>query len=134
MVFRRSRGVTEVALGEQRDRLDGGRRVRLPKGKLAPGESPEQAARREVAEETGLRAQVVARLGAVAYRYREGDAWVAKRVDFFLMELEPEAEAGALDGEFERVLWCPIAAAAERLSFASERGVVERARARLEPS
>jgi len=116
VVFRRVGEPVEVARGEQRDRLTGERNTRLPKGKLAPGETPEQAAVREVREETGLSARLTAPLGSVAYTYREGDARVQKRVHFFLMELA-EDDPREPDGELERVYWCPITRAAERLSF-----------------
>lgn len=129
-MFRRAGEPIDVALGEQRDRLTGERNTRLPKGKLAAGETPEQAAVREVREETGLNAHVTAPLGSVAYAYREGDARVEKRVHFFLMELV-EGDPQEPDGELERVYWCPIARAAERLSFETEREVLERARERL---
>ena len=130
VVFRRVGQPVEVALGEQRDRLTGERNTRLPKGKLAAGETPEQAAVREVQEETGLSARVTASLGSVAYAYREADARVQKRVHFFLMELAG-GNPREPDGELERVYWCPIALAAERLSFETEREVLERALERL---
>jgi 8-oxo-dGTP pyrophosphatase MutT (NUDIX family) len=130
VVFRRVGESVEVALGEQCDRLTEEHNTRLPKGKLAPGETPEQAALREVREETGLSARLTAPLGSVAYTYREGDARVEKRVHFFLMELA-EGDPQEPDGELERVYWCPIARAAERLSFETEREVVERAHERL---
>jgi 8-oxo-dGTP pyrophosphatase MutT (NUDIX family) len=130
VVFRRVGEPVEVAVGEQRDRLTGERNTRLPKGKLVSGETPEQAAVREVREETGLEARVTAPLGSVAYAYREGDTRVEKTVHFFLMELTESAPREP-DGELERVYWCPIARAAERLSFETEREVLERARERL---
>jgi 8-oxo-dGTP pyrophosphatase MutT (NUDIX family) len=133
VVFRRVRDSVEVALGDQRDRLTGAHTTRLPKGKVDPGETLEQAALREVAEETGLAARIVGPLGSVAYHYPQGNAQVAKRVHFFLMEVT-EGAAGPRDGELERVYWCPIARAAERLSFETERGMVECARRELEPT
>ena len=133
-MFRRGEdgsGPIEVALGEQRDRISGALNVRLPKGKLDAAETPEQAALREVHEETGLRARVIEPLGSVSYTYttKRGKA-VPKEVHFFLMELAQGA-AGEPDGEFGRVFWCPLAEAAGRLSFATERDVLERARAAL---
>lgn len=119
----------EVALGEQRDRLTGERGVRLPKGHLDPGETPEQAALREVAEETGLEARLVAPLGSVSYRYREGAGEVDKHVHFFLMEWVGGEPAG--DGELDRVFWCPLESAERELRFATERAVLARARERL---
>jgi 8-oxo-dGTP pyrophosphatase MutT (NUDIX family) len=126
VVFRRSQGSIQVALGEQRDRLTGDRNTRLPKGKPDPGETLEETALREVLEETGLLARVTAPLGSVSYHYGEGTAKVAKRVHFFLMELVSD-QARSRDGELDRVYWCPIQDAAGRLSFATERDVMERA-------
>ena len=136
VVFRRSgRGgasLIEVLLGEQQDRVSGDLNVRLPKGKLDGGETPEQAAVREVREETGLGGRVVETLGSVAYTYttKRGEA-VPKRVHFFLMELG-EGQAGTPDGEFGRIFWCPLEEAEERLSFETEREVLARARKLLE--
>lgn len=53
----------------------------FPKGHLDPGEAPEQTALREVAEETGLEAEIVAPLGEVRFVY-QGEEY---RVLFFLM-------------------------------------------------
>lgn len=129
-MVKRGAGGIEVALGEQRDRITGARHTRLPKGKPAAGEGLETAALREVREETGLPVRIAAPLGSVAYRYRDGHGEVSKRVHFFLMELAP-GTAGEPDGELDRIFWCPLGAAAERLSFDTERDVIERARAHL---
>jgi len=131
VVVRRTPGSVDIAVGEQRDRLTGELTTRLPKGIVEADETPEQAAVREVAEETGLEATLVASLGSVEYAYREREAQVSKRVHFFLMEALSD-EPGPRDGELQRVYWCPLDAALERLTYDTERRVVQRARKRLE--
>ena len=59
----------------------------LPKGHIEPGETPEAAAVREVGEEAGVRAEVVARAGESEYAVDEGTV----RVLFFLMRYQGEA-------------------------------------------
>lgn len=130
VVYRLGPGGPEVVLGAQRDRLSGAHHLRLPKGKLDAGETAEQAAVREVEEETGVRARIVADLGSSEYAYAEKKTRVAKRVLYFLMEHD-SGEPHARDGEMTRAFWCPIDEAARTLSFANEREAVERARRRL---
>src|SRR2546423_3223908 len=57
----------------------------LPKGAVAKGETSEQAALREVQEETGLLADIVGPLDTIEYFFRAGDTLIRTRVDFFLM-------------------------------------------------
>ena len=59
----------------------------LPKGKLDPGESFEEAALREVEEETGLRCRLVRELRAVEYTDAKGRS---KVVRYWLMEVEAD--------------------------------------------
>jgi len=133
LVVRRGPGGLEVALAEQWDRNRDARTVRLPKGHLEAGETSEQAARREVAEETGLHTRVLAPLPEVTYRYFERSlgCHIDKRVRFFLMAWEA-GEAQPLDGEMERVRWVALNAAGPQLSFETERSVVAAACALLD--
>ena len=57
----------------------------LPKGRPESGESSEEAARREVLEETGLSTRIVCHLGDVRYRFRASGSQLSKRVDHYLM-------------------------------------------------
>jgi 8-oxo-dGTP pyrophosphatase MutT (NUDIX family) len=127
VVYRHSGGRIELALGEERDRLTGNANVRLAKGHVEAGESLEEAALREVREEIGIAATVVAELGSVEYTFEEPGGSVAKVVHFFLMEALAGA-AGSLDGEMRRMYWCESEEAGDHLTFATERRIVERAR------
>src|SRR3954471_113759 len=73
----------------------------LPKGKLDPGESWEEAAVREVEEETGVRARIVADLEPSHYRDRKGRP---KVVRWYRMDV---VEAGAFepDAEVDELRW-----------------------------
>ena len=131
VVYRRVAGGVEVVIAEQRDRITAKTTTRLPKGKIDAGETAEEAAVREVAEEIGFRSRVESPLGSVQYYYNDTNGRVSKEVHFFLLEwldtepLEP-------DGEMDRIFWCPIADAQQRLTFESEQRALGWARARLE--
>jgi diadenosine hexaphosphate hydrolase (ATP-forming) len=64
----------------------------LPKGHIEPGETPEQAARREVQEEGGVDAEIVRPLGRLDYLGSRGPVRGAFFVMQFLREV-PAAEA-----------------------------------------
>jgi len=130
-VYRRTSTGVEIAVGDQTDRLRREPTVRLPKGIVEDGETPAAAALREVREETGLLARIVAPLGQVEYVYRESGAPVEKVVHFFLMEWMPGAPS-ARDGELDDVRWSSLDEASRTLSFDTERDVLARARVRLE--
>ena len=94
----------------------------LPKGKLEPDEGFEQAALREVEEETGMRAELRDELASISYRDRKGRT---KVVRYWLMR--------PLDGEFapgsevDELRWLDPDAAAELLSYEHDAALVREA-------
>ena len=122
----------QVLVAEQRDRHTGDLNLRLPKGHPEPGESLEQAALREVAEEVGVEARILQSLTPVRYAFWHEALGrrVSKVVHYFAMAWVA-GEARPLDGEMLRTLWCGAEEAESRLSFESERLVVREARALL---
>lgn len=125
VVYRRDGAVVEVALAARRTRR-GELAWGLPKGALEPDETAEEAAVREVREETGLEAEVEGDLGTIRYFYVWEGVRVRKQVRFFLMR----ATAGDVslhDEEMEEVRWFPLRSARKRAAYRGERGVLERA-------
>jgi 8-oxo-dGTP pyrophosphatase MutT (NUDIX family) len=98
----------------------------LPKGGLNAGERPEQAAAREVREETGVTARVGDRLGQVDYSYRRGGRRIDKTVHFFLCDFE-RGDTADHDHEVDDARWMPLRQARRRLSYPGERRMIERA-------
>lgn len=94
----------------------------FPKGKLDFGETYEQAAVREVEEETGLRCRVARFIGTTEYQHRKGRP---KVVAYFMMSL--------LDGEFapneevDELVWLGVRDAERRLTWDRDRELLERA-------
>lgn len=101
----------------------------LPKGHLEGEETPEEAAVREIAEETGIRGEVLRRLGVIDYWFNGEDRRVHKVVHHFLLEaLSGQLSvAGDPDGEVEDVEWVPVNALPERLAYPNERRLAETA-------
>jgi 8-oxo-dGTP pyrophosphatase MutT (NUDIX family) len=105
-------------------------RWQLPKGLVGADERPEDAAVREVGEEAGIRAELLAPIQVIEYWYvAPGRNWRVrfhKFVHFFLMAYRGGDVAGH-DREVEEARWVPIAEAMDMLAFKNERAVVARA-------
>jgi 8-oxo-dGTP pyrophosphatase MutT (NUDIX family) len=109
---------------------DGRKVLGLPKGHPDGTETPQEAARREVAEETGVTAELVAELGDVRYQYERRGRRIAKTVRFYLFDYL----SGSLedhDHEIEEARWMPLEQAVRELTYAGEREMVQRALSRL---
>ncbi len=97
----------------------------LPKGGLEDGEDFERAAVREVAEETGLEAEITGKLGVVDYWFvwKPDQVRYHKFVHYFLM-VHRGGDLRYRDDEAEEVTWLPIEQAVTRLSHANERRLI----------
>lgn len=111
----------------------GGKVWCLPKGHVEKGESFEEAALREVREETGLESRIVEQLGDVQYWYY--DKWEKKRifktVHFFLLSYSG-GDVQNHDREVDEARWFSLSKAEELLSYPSERNIFEKAKAVIE--
>jgi 8-oxo-dGTP pyrophosphatase MutT (NUDIX family) len=104
-------------------------RWQLPKGTIDRGETPPQAALREVREEGGVDGRILADLGPIRFFYQMGGGRFVKTVDFFLMVYEGGSPDDH-DHEVQEARWIPMEQLG-RLAFPSERGVVRKAQAIL---
>ncbi len=92
----------------------------LPKGHIEQGETAEQTAIREVAEETGIHGHVLAALGSIDYWFVTDGRRVHKTVHHYLMRFS----GGQLcdeDVEVTEVAWVPVSELPDKLAYADER-------------
>jgi len=115
-------------------RAAGGAQVlALPKGHPENGETPADAAMREVREEAGVETTVREKLGDVRYWYQRDGRRIAKTVTFFLLDYvagEPDDH----DHEVEHARWIGLEQAARELSYKGERDMAARALLRASAS
>ncbi len=124
------RGEEVVVIVPTRRAADGSRVLALPKGHVDPGETPVQAAAREVREETGVVAEPVRELGETRYWYRRDGRTIGKSVSFFLFSYV-DGDIEDHDDEVEEVRWIGLDEAQTALSHAAEREMVALAAAYL---
>ena len=132
LVVDRRGGVHVAAIIARRNRA-GRLEWCLPKGHLEGDETPEEAAVREIAEETGIVSEVVRELGTIDYWFTGTDRRVHKVVHHFLLtalggELTVEGDP---DGEAELVEWIALEELDHRLAYPNERRLAAEARAVL---
>ena len=102
----------------------------LPKGNIGPGEKADATALREVAEETGVEARLVEKLGDVRYVYTWGGERIFKVVSFFLLRYS-SGRLGDLPAatahEVDEARWLPLEEAPKLLAYGGERQMARRA-------
>ena len=96
----------------------------LPKGHIERGETAEQTAIREVAEETGIQGDVLAALGSIDYWFVTEGRRVHKTVHHYLMRFSG-GELSDEDVEVSEVAWVPVKDLPRRLAYADERRLAE---------
>lgn len=102
----------------------------FPKGHLEAGESSEQAALREVEEETGVRAKILSKVGQTQYFYFEDGEKAFKTVTFFLMDYIGDGEATTAF-EVSDKLWLPVDEVSEKLTFKDTKALWEKAKEKI---
>jgi 8-oxo-dGTP pyrophosphatase MutT (NUDIX family) len=125
VVYRRDGEEIEIVLASRRTRR-GELAWGLAKGGIEDNESPEEAAVREVREETGLLAEIEDSLGETRYFYVWEDVRIRKTVHFYLMR-HTGGNIDDRDDEMEEIRWFPLERALKRAAYRGERDVLVRA-------
>ena len=115
----------QLVVGRRRRERDG-MTWTLPKGTPHPGETTEETAIREVAEESGLAVRIIRSFDSIAYTFVQGRTRIHKTVHYFLM-VPVGGDLALHDHEFDEVRWIGFDDAAALLTFETERALVARA-------
>jgi len=105
----------------------------LPKGHIEEGESPEEAALREVQEETGIVSVIEKSLGVIDFWFMAGGMRIHKTVHHYLFR-ENGGLLAAQESEVDEVAWFPLAEIVDRLAYPDEKKLIARTNAAQEMS
>ncbi len=103
----------------------------LPKGHIEEGETPEQAALREVAEETGIESAIERSLGVIDFWFMAGGKRIHKTVHHYLFR-ETGGKLAPQESEVDEVGWFPLSEIVERLAYPDEKKLIARTEAAAE--
>jgi mutator protein MutT len=99
----------------------------LPKGHIETGETPEQAAIREVKEETGIESQIDKSLGVIDFWFMAGGKRIHKTVHHFLFK-ETGGKIAPQVSEVDDVRWFPLEEIVEKLAYPDEKKLIARSK------
>ena len=97
----------------------------LPKGHIEAGESPEQAAIREVREETGIESEIQKSLGVIDFWFMAGGKRIHKTVHHFVFK-EKGGRISPQVSEVDDVRWFPLNEIVDRLAYPDEKKLIAR--------
>jgi ADP-ribose pyrophosphatase YjhB (NUDIX family) len=103
----------------------------LPKGHIEEGETPEQAALREVAEETGIESSIERALGVIDFWFMAGGKRIHKTVHHYLFR-ETGGKLAPQESEVDEVGWFPLSEIVDRLAYPDEKKLIARTEASAE--
>ncbi|MEY2732732.1 MAG: hypothetical protein RLZZ523_603 [Actinomycetota bacterium] len=99
----------------------------LPKGHIETGETPEEAAIREVREETGIESQIDKSLGVIDFWFMAGGKRIHKTVHHFLFK-ETGGKISPQVSEVDDVRWFPLEEIVEKLAYPDEKKLISRSK------
>jgi len=120
LVLRRDRGgYSGLVIGRSTPRI-----WSLPKGHIEPDETIENAALREVREETGIAASIIVKLSDIRYWFYANKMKHSKIVHFFLMRYVSGTPTPQ-EGEVDETMWARLDELPEMLTHVNERRLIE---------
>jgi 8-oxo-dGTP pyrophosphatase MutT (NUDIX family) len=103
----------------------------LPKGHVEPNEAAEEAATREVSEETGISASIIEKLADIRYWFYRNKIKHHKVVHFYLMRYK-SGEPTPQVSEVDEATWVPLEKLTSVLTHVNERRLVQLAQTFVE--
>ena len=97
----------------------------LPKGHIEEGETPEEAAIREVAEETGIQSEISRELGVIDFWFMAGGKRIHKTVHHYLFK-EVGGNLAPQESEVDEARWFPLEEIVNLLSYPDEKKLIAR--------
>lgn len=120
-------GTLGLLIGRRDQKDSTGQRIlwSLPKGHIEEGETPEQAALREVKEETGIESTIDKSLGVIDFWFMAGGKRIHKTVHHFRFR-ESGGILMAQESEVDEVAWFPLNQIVEKLAYPDEKKLITR--------